>query len=1094
MRGCGTRLILGRLGVNRPVLGAAALTTLIAAAVAAALATFGGQVLAQAARHQLTVASGTTVALNGTVTAGQAGPATAAVRNAIRAGLGAIPFTLRSATWSDQLPWPAQPSPIAAGAVERAAPPGTAHKPADRHRVAHAEVPGIQAAVMPGVEAHAVLLAGRWPGSARRPDSPIPAALPAAVAAQRHVPVGAVLALRDVYSRKLVRIQVTGIFRPRFPASPYWRLNLIGPDGMSSVGRFTTYGPLIVNPGAFRHGLTVNAESWVVHPDLRHVTEAGLGPAATRLSARLQALEDPTSALGGLQVATGLPGIFRGVASDLVVARSLLAIGALQILLLAAAALAASARLLTSQREGELALFTARGGARWQVASISLAEIAPLAVGAAAAGLVAGSVLARLLSRNGLLRTAGLRVSGMTGAAWQAAALVAGLAVVIMLAPALRALSPILTRARRGRPAAISRAAHGGADVALIGLAALAVWQLRRYSAVAPSVSGGLGVDPVLVVAPAAALAGGTVAGVRLLPAAVRAGERLATRGRRLTTALAFWRLSRRPLRQVGPALLVVLGVATGTLALSQHQSWVRSSWDQAGFAAGAPVRLDAPEPVSLGLAGTIAAVARGRAGMPVANVTQGSGADAIALDARQAAGTVLLRRDLSALPEETLFARITPRRVPGLAVPGQPAQLVLKASLGPAALRLGRASVTASVQDGDGDTYVVAAGTLPADGRLHPLVIGLARRAVYPLRLLAITVAYPMPSHRTASDAVLTVAGNAGVPDRALAGWSAEASSPDLADLQESGNLAGPAGSPGSAAWPAPTGGGRVFSFRPGYGTEPGPGGAASITGVATLAAPGLRLPVIPGIATRAFLDSGHVTPGSTVPLAFGGAPVLVRIVATVAGFPAVTGHGGAVVVNLASLQDALLNQGEEPVPVTQWWLDMAHPPPGLPGGMSATTRAGLAAALLGNAVSATPQQVLLAIAVTGAVLALAGFGVSVAATISERRLESALLSALGVSRAAQVRQFCLEELLLSGPAAVAGLALGAMAALLLVPAVTLTPGATVPVPPAQTELAWAQAVPLALVVAALPVLAAALTLARRPDPAARLRAVEPG
>ena len=115
MRGCGTRLILGRLGVHRPVLGAAALTTLIAAAVAAALATFGGQVLAQAARHQLTAASGTTVALNGTVTAGQAGPATAAVRNAIRAGLGAIPFTLRSATWSDQLPWPALPSPIAAG-------------------------------------------------------------------------------------------------------------------------------------------------------------------------------------------------------------------------------------------------------------------------------------------------------------------------------------------------------------------------------------------------------------------------------------------------------------------------------------------------------------------------------------------------------------------------------------------------------------------------------------------------------------------------------------------------------------------------------------------------------------------------------------------------------------------------------------------------------------------------------------------------------------------------------------------------------------------------------------------------------------------
>ena len=134
---------------------------------------------------------------------------------------------------------------------------------------------------------------------------------------------------------------------------------------------------------------------------------------------------------------------------------------------------------------------------------------------------------------------------------------------------------------------------------------------------------------------------------------------------------------------------------------------------------------------------------------------------------------------------------------MPGLAVPGQPAQLVLKARLGPAAMRLGLASVTASVQDGDGDTYVVVTGTLPADGRPHRLVIGLAGRAVYPVRLLAIAVAYPMPSHRTAGDAVLTVAGNAGVPGRALAGWSAGASSPDLADLQESGNLPARPGHP---------------------------------------------------------------------------------------------------------------------------------------------------------------------------------------------------------------------------------------------------------------------------------------------------------
>jgi hypothetical protein len=40
--------------------------------------------------------------------------------------------------------------------------------------------------------------------------------------------------------------------------------------------------------------------------------------------------------------------------------------------------------------------------------------------------------------------------------------------------------------------------------------------------------------------------------------------------------------------------------------------------------------------------------------------------------------------------------------------------------------------------------------------------------------------------------------------------------------------------------------------------------------------------------------------------------------------------------------------------------------------------------------------------------------------------------------------------------------------------------------------EFDWAQTLPLALAVAALPVLVAALVIARRPDPAAQLRAAE--
>jgi len=80
---------------------------------------------------------------------------------------------------------------------------------------------------------------------------------------------------------------------------------------------------------------------------------------------------------------------------------------------------------------------------------------------------------------------------------------------------------------------------------------------------------------------------------------------------------------------------------------------------------------------------------------------------------------------------------------------------------------------------------------------------------------------------------------------------------------------------------------------------------------------------------------------------------------------------------------------------------------------------------------------------------------------------------------------QLCLEKLMLSLPSAVAGLILGIVLAELLVPAIT-------PVPPVLIQLSWVQTLPLALAVAVLPVLAAGLTIVRRPDAAAVLRAAE--
>jgi hypothetical protein len=227
---------------------------------------------------------------------------------------------------------------------------------------------------------------------------------------------------------------------------------------------------------------------------------------------------------------------------------------------------------------------------------------------------------------------------------------------------------------------------------------------------------------------------------------------------------------------------------------------------------------------------------------------------------------------------------------------------------------------------------------------------------------------------------------------------------------------------------------------------------------------------------------------------VALDGVTVSVKIMAAVTAFPTVPGAGGALVVDLAGLQDALVGMGQPPAPVTELWLAAPRRPAALPAGTTAVTRAGLAATLLSDPLSALPQQALVGVALAAAMLALAGFAVSVAASVAEHRPQSAVLSALGVSRAGQTWQLCLEELLLSGPAAAAGLALGAVSVVLLAPSMTPAAGAGTPGPPVMTGFAWAAAIPLALVVAVLPVLMAALAMLHRPDPAAQLRVLESG
>src|SRR5581483_9028017 len=129
------------MSAYRGVLGAVALTTLVAAAVGAALAVFAGQALPIAARHDLAVAPGTTVTAAGPASQSQLASDGQQLRQSIGAAVG-VPLSFYQAAWSDPL-----------GLV-----PGA--RPARPAGTGRANTPIVEAAGLAGIETRAVLVAG----------------------------------------------------------------------------------------------------------------------------------------------------------------------------------------------------------------------------------------------------------------------------------------------------------------------------------------------------------------------------------------------------------------------------------------------------------------------------------------------------------------------------------------------------------------------------------------------------------------------------------------------------------------------------------------------------------------------------------------------------------------------------------------------------------------------------------------------------------------------------------------------------------------------------------------------------------------------
>ena len=954
MRGLGVTFLVRRARSSWLLLACVAVTVLLATGLAAVLWTFAGAVIPLGTQGILAAPQGRVISLSGEVDAGEAAADSQQIRATLRKAWPEVGFQMESALW-------AAPLQLSSSAKSTA-------------------IRQIQPASVEGISAQATLTAGKWPGPPHH-GGPVPVALPAAAANQLHVTVGSVLTATPQSGGASTSLQVTGLFRPRNPASPYWALDLLpisginvqgfanGYAGLSAQGSYATYGPAVVNPAAFDGALTVSQGSWMVLPQAPAMARGNLDALNAGTSAAVSQL---TVLLpDGLKVTSSLPQLLAGTASTIVLTRSLFTIAALLLLLLAGAGLVLAARLLASMREEESALLRARGATRWQVVRPVLAEAVVLGAAAGLAGVLAGTHLTGALARPADLRIGGYTGRGITSLAWLSALAVLVVCAAVMTWPALHTLTPDAARLLRGRQARLATIAWAGGDLALVALAAVAVWELRGYSAVAHPATGSLGIDPVVALAPALALAGVALIPLRGLPLLARLADKATDHERRLAAAMVSWQIARRPIRQAGPVLLVVIATATTTLALAGYASWRQSAADQAAFAVGSDVRVDAAGELPLGATGEITQAKGVTAATSASLASISNGGQLIALDASTAGKTILLRPDLSSLPLSALWQRITPRQPSGLALPGQPERLEVLATLGAgphtsaAEVRsaLGSLTVMAWVQDAGGATYEIPANASPpADGQPHSLVFTLSgsRQASYPLRLLGFTLTYTLPPYDPASPTSaptarlsvesLAVAATASGPfgrpfahGAALAAWQGTGTSAKVPTGPPNPYGAMPpsdGAAPSILGWHSAAGGARQLTFNTGHDPSVavelsvalGPGVATGQ--VAIMAQPPSQ--VVPAIATSGYLAANKLSIGSTISVSLSGLPVTVRIVASVANFPTVFGQNGALIADLAEINDLLAANLAMPLPVTRWWLSTADSRvPRLPAGL---------------------------------------------------------------------------------------------------------------------------------------------------------------
>jgi hypothetical protein len=866
---------------------------------------------------------------------------------------------------------------------------------------------------------------------------------------------------------------------------------------------------------------------WRTMPDAEAIDPGNVGSLAAGVRGLAQRISTDVGRKGAADVATDLPAILGRATSGTRSSGSGILLLDGQIIVLGGYALIMVAAMVVERRRGTTAVLRVRGATTGQLLRLAATEAIILVVPAV---LLAPLLAAALLIALGAMEPAGSVVVAprLTLEALVLAAVAAGVAIVGMAIPVLTASGPIASVRRSvGRQMTRTTAQRTGLDLAFVAFAAVLLWELRANGApISESFRGTIGIDPLLVAAPAIGLVAGAVLTLRVVPALAAGLERLATRRSGVVGPMAARSISRRSSRYSRSALLLVVAVAIAFLAATYQRTWQQSQVDQVATAIpvdilATPADASAPPGMVEARAAYLATDGVAEAGPVVQQafdlrLINGRGSF-VALVPELAAAHMELRSDvgderLADQLRSLVEARPVLSAVP---LPADAARLRVTVETDIAASAAGLSSIVPTTGPLDLAVSVIvrdAAGLLhraPSAGTVAqgmpaaeiPLDLarpdGAAATLEGPLQLVAMELTTTIPAGTIASGSArlagLEIAPRPAESTDAVSDWVPV----DWATLARAWTwtrvLVPRMSADANVLTDGPAATVRLPADRPPVGLDEltlalGPRELASLSDIA-----------LPSLADQRLLSLSAPAGDGTLAVTQGYADTRrLDVVGQIALAPTLDPTRPAAIVDLPTLQLSEWVRSGRLLSADGWWLSVA------PGADPSAVAADLATvvyplqttAVRADAISARTREpfqagvssILGLVAAAALLFALIGLAISLWYTVSSRQGEFAVAQALGLGRRQLLGWLALESAFLVTVGVIGGLIVGLVLAWVVMPSITLTTEGRAPVPPPVTAIAW----DLMLVLAAIGVLAFALSVlaARRAIASVRVAA----